>query len=194
MKEFKDILTAPFIMEMREATANMYRQGWDERNGGNISYLLNEKEVAEYIDVTKVIRTIPTGFDASALIGKIFVVSACVLGLEPAVCYGELKIKFAVTGNFVVFVNRVVVGVGSASCECLFDVGYAVSLTACGCVTEFYRNNQYGNSTGGGTTVNVVALVGNVLNVSRLGKVNVINTVCTLGQTRTAIGDKVVGS
>lgn len=71
----KDILTAPFIMEMREATANMYRQGWDERNGGNISYLLDEEEVAEYLDLTKVIRTIPTGFDASALIGKIFVVT-----------------------------------------------------------------------------------------------------------------------
>ena len=71
----KNILEAPFITEMREATANMYRQGWDERNGGNISYLLDEKELSEYIDTSKVIRTIPTGFDASALIGKIFVVT-----------------------------------------------------------------------------------------------------------------------
>lgn len=71
----KNILEAPFVMEMREATANMYRLGWDERNGGNISYLLDEKEVAEYIDTTKVIRTIPTGFNADALIGKIFIVT-----------------------------------------------------------------------------------------------------------------------
>ena len=71
----KDIMQAPFITEMCEITANMYRQGWDERNGGNISYLLDEKEVGEYLDLTKVIRTIPTGFDASALIGKIFVVT-----------------------------------------------------------------------------------------------------------------------
>ena len=56
-------------------TANMYRLGWDERNGGNISYLLNEEEVAEYLDLTKVVRTIPTGFDATALIGKIFIVT-----------------------------------------------------------------------------------------------------------------------
>ena len=42
----KDILTAPFIMEMREATANMYRQGWDERNGGNISYMLEKEKVS----------------------------------------------------------------------------------------------------------------------------------------------------
>ena len=36
------IYTAPFLQEMIEATANLYRLGWDERNGGNISYLLNE--------------------------------------------------------------------------------------------------------------------------------------------------------
>ena len=71
----KDILTAPFIKEMQDVTANMYRQGWDERNGGNISYMLDEREVAEYLDLTRVVRTIPTGFDASALIGKLFLVT-----------------------------------------------------------------------------------------------------------------------
>ncbi len=71
----KDILTAPFIEEMKKITANMYRQGWDERNGGNISCLLDEDEVAEYLDLNQVIRTIPTGFDASELIGKIFIVT-----------------------------------------------------------------------------------------------------------------------
>ena len=40
----KDILTAPFVQEMMQTTANMYRLGWDERNGGNISYMLDEKE------------------------------------------------------------------------------------------------------------------------------------------------------
>ena len=71
----KNILEAPFVREMCEATANMYRLGWDERNGGNISYLLEEEDVAKYLDLNKVIRTIPTGFDASALIGKIFIVT-----------------------------------------------------------------------------------------------------------------------
>ena len=71
----KNILEAPFVKEMCEATANMYRLGWDERNGGNVSYLLEESEVGEYLDLDKVIRTIPTGFDASALIGKIFIVT-----------------------------------------------------------------------------------------------------------------------
>lgn len=71
----KDILTAPFVKEMCDTTANMYRLGWDERNGGNISYLLDENEVAEYLDLNHVIRTITTGFDAPELIGKIFIVT-----------------------------------------------------------------------------------------------------------------------
>ena len=71
----KNILEAPFVREMSKTTANMYRLGWDERNGGNISYLLDEKEVGEYLDLKHVIRTIPTGFDATALIGKIFIVT-----------------------------------------------------------------------------------------------------------------------
>lgn len=71
----KNILDAPFVEEMKKTTANMYRLGWDERNGGNISYMIDEKEVAEYLDLNNVIRTIPTGFDAKELIGKIFIVT-----------------------------------------------------------------------------------------------------------------------
>ena len=71
----KEILTAPFVEEMRKTTANMYRLGWDERNGGNISYLLDTEEVGEYLDLNKVIRTIPLGFDATDIIGKIFIVT-----------------------------------------------------------------------------------------------------------------------
>ena len=71
----KDIFTAPFLEEMKRTTANMYRLGYDERNGGNISWMLDEAEVGEYLDLTNVLRTIPTGFDASALTGKIFIVT-----------------------------------------------------------------------------------------------------------------------
>ncbi len=77
----KDIKSAPFVKEMCKTASNMYRLGWDERNGGNISYLLDEKEVAEYLDLNKVIRTIPlmgvneAEFDVSPLLGKIFIVT-----------------------------------------------------------------------------------------------------------------------
>ena len=71
----KNILNAPFVEEMKKTTANMYRLGWDERNGGNISYMLDENEVGEYLDLNNVIRTIPTGFDAKELTGRIFIVT-----------------------------------------------------------------------------------------------------------------------
>lgn len=70
-----DIIEAPFTQEMMKTTANLYRLGWDERNGGNISYLLKEEEVAPYLDVNAVIRAIPVQFDARALAGKYFIVT-----------------------------------------------------------------------------------------------------------------------
>ncbi len=77
----KDIMSAPFVTEMRKTCANMYRLGWDERNGGNISYMLDESEVAEYLDISDVKREIPfmgvnaANFDAKPLAGKIFIVT-----------------------------------------------------------------------------------------------------------------------
>lgn len=71
----KDILTAPFIEEMKRTAANMYRLGWDERNSGNISILLDESEVCEYLNMSAA-RVFPLGFDAAKLCGKIFLVTA----------------------------------------------------------------------------------------------------------------------
>ena len=71
----KDILTAPFMVEMIRTATNMYNHGWDERNGGNISLLLDEAEVKEYLDSDAVLRTISTGFSAPALEGKYFLVT-----------------------------------------------------------------------------------------------------------------------
>ncbi len=77
----KEILNAPFVREMCKTASNMYRLGWDERNGGNISYLLKEEEVRQFLDVNNVIRTIPlmgvntVDFDIAPLIGKYFIVT-----------------------------------------------------------------------------------------------------------------------
>lgn len=68
----KNILEAPFVVEFGKITANMYRLGWDERNGGNLSLLLDEEVVAEYLDLNKVIRNIPFSFDGKELAGRIF--------------------------------------------------------------------------------------------------------------------------
>lgn len=71
----KDILTALWLVEIVRTTTNMYNHGWDERNGGNISVMLDESDVAEYLDVKNVLRTIPTGFTVPALDGKYFLVT-----------------------------------------------------------------------------------------------------------------------
>ena len=93
----KNILKAPFITEMKNTCANMYRLGWDERNGGNISYLLDTEEVAKYLNINKVIREIPIGLDVSPLIGKIFIVTATGkyfknVSSEPETSLGIVKI------------------------------------------------------------------------------------------------------
>ena len=71
----KDILTAPWMVEMIRTATNMYDHGWDERNGGNISLLLDEADVQEYLNLSRVLRTIPTGFEAPDLEGKYFLVT-----------------------------------------------------------------------------------------------------------------------
>lgn len=71
----KDILTAPFVRQMCNITEVMYRLGWDERNGGNISYLVDNIQLSEYLDTHTIIRQIPLGFQATALIGKTFIVT-----------------------------------------------------------------------------------------------------------------------
>ena len=71
----KDILTAPWMVEMIHTTTLMYAHGWDERNGGNISLLLDEAEVKDYLDLNTVLRTIPTGFETPALDSRYFMVT-----------------------------------------------------------------------------------------------------------------------
>lgn len=71
----KNIMDAPFIKGMMKTTSNMYRLGWDERNGGNISMMLDTDEVSEYLNPDNIIRSIDMGFDAEELAGKIFIVT-----------------------------------------------------------------------------------------------------------------------
>ncbi len=70
-----DIMTAPYMVELIRTITNMYNHGWDERNGGNVSLMLEEEDVKGYLDIEAVIRTIPTGFMAPELSGKYFLVT-----------------------------------------------------------------------------------------------------------------------
>jgi len=74
--KMKNILEAPFLTEMVRTITNMYGHGWDERNGGNISLLLDEAEIKDYADTAEVLRTMPTGFEAAELDGRYFLVTS----------------------------------------------------------------------------------------------------------------------
>ncbi|MEC0238957.1 rhamnulose-1-phosphate aldolase [Paenibacillus dokdonensis] len=68
-------LEIPFIREMAEITYHMWKFGWDERNGGNISRILDEGEVSPHIDLNGTGRVITLSFPVPELAGKIFVVT-----------------------------------------------------------------------------------------------------------------------
>ena len=69
------MLEAPFLIEMVRTATTMYKHGWDERNGGNISLLLEERDVAPYVNVDQVLRELPIGFCEPSLAGKYFLVT-----------------------------------------------------------------------------------------------------------------------
>ena len=65
-------LNAPFVREMVDIAGNMYRLGWDERNGGNISLLLEQSEIVPYLPNSLPQERISLGFDANPLAGRYF--------------------------------------------------------------------------------------------------------------------------
>ena len=71
----KNILETNYLKEFTATADNMYRLGWDERNGGNISYIVTEEEIAETEGLDRVLRRIPLGFDAIKLAGLYFLVT-----------------------------------------------------------------------------------------------------------------------
>lgn len=64
-----------FIDDFIKIISNMYRLGWNERNGGNISYLIDEKEFVNSGINLNINRLIKVNFDMTELIGKRFLVT-----------------------------------------------------------------------------------------------------------------------
>ncbi|WP_314062422.1 rhamnulose-1-phosphate aldolase [uncultured Vagococcus sp.] len=75
MTKIHNIYDAPFIKEMCEATRNLWTNGWAERNGGNISYRIDEEEVSFYLDTDRVLSEVDLGFKIPELANLIFLVS-----------------------------------------------------------------------------------------------------------------------
>lgn len=74
-----NILGASFIKEMAEICDLMYRKGWNERNGGNVSYLIPESETLGYENIfsqsSNRRRRIPLESPIPELKNKIFLVT-----------------------------------------------------------------------------------------------------------------------
>ena len=72
----KNVLETPAISELMRTIAAMYEQGWDERNSGNVSVLLDGGFEAAYLVGASVLRRFDTGFIARELDGRCFAITA----------------------------------------------------------------------------------------------------------------------
>lgn len=63
-----------FINEITNILDLLYKHGWDERNGGNLLYLLNEQEENQVKDLV-ITKTYETSFDMSEILNRYFVVT-----------------------------------------------------------------------------------------------------------------------
>ena len=63
-------IDSKFMRDICNVTKQSYDNGWDERNGGNISIRITEDELKDFDDVKEVKRTFDLGFDAKAVAGQ----------------------------------------------------------------------------------------------------------------------------
>ncbi|MBR2577489.1 MAG: rhamnulose-1-phosphate aldolase [Erysipelotrichaceae bacterium] len=70
-----DIINIEWVSELVEACNYFWEAGWGECHAGNISYLLDEKELAEVKDFLKVHATVPVDFDTEGLEGRCFMLT-----------------------------------------------------------------------------------------------------------------------
>lgn len=94
----KNILESPFIKEIGDMADNMYRLGWNERNGGNISILLNNEEVLPFIDENTILRKLPIKIAFPEFAGRYFLVTGTGkyfknISVDPAFNLGLIRIS-----------------------------------------------------------------------------------------------------
>ncbi len=69
------IIDEPFFMELRKICDLMYKKGWNERNGGNISYILKEEEIKDFIDLDNTSRKYDLESPIPSLGGMYFLIT-----------------------------------------------------------------------------------------------------------------------
>lgn len=95
---YKDILKAPFVKEWMDLSYEMWRLGWDERNGGNMSMILEEKELTPYLNVKQTDCKIPLTFHVPELANHYFLVTGSgkyfrKMRTSPKECLGIVKVN-----------------------------------------------------------------------------------------------------
>ncbi|MFM2480077.1 rhamnulose-1-phosphate aldolase [Celerinatantimonas sp. YJH-8] len=70
MSSTLSIEQSPFVQAMCKATHDAWIKGWDERNGGNISLLVDDDELAPYLDQVQGNRDYPMPSPTPALAGR----------------------------------------------------------------------------------------------------------------------------
>lgn len=72
----ENIINAPFMIKMRKICDLMYNKGWDERNGGNVSYILTEEDISQYSsELEHNGRTFELESSIPSLAGKYFLIT-----------------------------------------------------------------------------------------------------------------------
>lgn len=69
------IKDSSFVKELSKVANDMWLKGWDERNGGNISYRLLKEEIDKYKDELNGNRKIELFYNAEELKGEYFLVT-----------------------------------------------------------------------------------------------------------------------
>ena len=94
----RNVLEASFMKDMIKVTHDMWLKGWDERNGGNVTYRIKTEDVEEFVeDVYPDGEYLELGFDIPNLAGEYFLVTGSGkffrnIILDPADTLGIIKI------------------------------------------------------------------------------------------------------
>ncbi len=67
--------TSWFVSDMVKITTDMWLKGWDERNGGNISFRLHDRDVEPYLAEWREPRVLPLSDPLPDLAGQYFLVT-----------------------------------------------------------------------------------------------------------------------
>lgn len=68
-------IESSLLDEAMETCHYFWQSGWGECHAGNLSYLLDEEQLAEYAEDFQVKRTIPISFSTQGLVGRTFLVT-----------------------------------------------------------------------------------------------------------------------